>query len=197
MQQAGFLHRQVDLPVPLQNITHVAGAEDLQQSMPPNECCGEQEFLKLHVYSMTDFKVVIHLDLDTLIVQPLDPLLDAMILSPKTDEGYQARQRLFAPPQTHGDHDKSNKFPYRRLAAALYEPRVALEQLVSHAYYTSDYNIYPRRVQRKGGKVGLQGGVMIVKPNNDTLADLVNLVHSGQFFRGRDTHSGWLQKGYG
>ena len=203
LQKAGFTHRVVDLPVQLPDIAHVEGAENLPQSMPSNGCCGEKEFLKLHVYSMTDFQVALHLDLDTLLVQPLDPLFDAMIQSPQTEEGLQARQRLFAPPLTHSDNNNNNKsmnqsdFPYRRLASALYEPDVPLEELTINAYYTRDYNMYPRRVQKMGGKVGIQGGVMIVRPNNETRDEIVQLVQMGQFYHGRGPDSGWFQKGYG
>jgi len=43
-------------------------------------CCGEKEFLKLYAYTLTEHPIVVHLDLDSLILQPLDDLFDAMLL---------------------------------------------------------------------------------------------------------------------
>eukprot|EP00555_Chaetoceros_dichaeta_P010586 CAMPEP_0198257998 /NCGR_PEP_ID=MMETSP1447-20131203/7527_1 /TAXON_ID=420782 /ORGANISM="Chaetoceros dichaeta, Strain CCMP1751" /LENGTH=351 /DNA_ID=CAMNT_0043945015 /DNA_START=160 /DNA_END=1212 /DNA_ORIENTATION=+ len=43
-------------------------------------CCGDKEFLKLYAYTLTDYPIVVHLDLDSLIIQPLDDLFDAMLL---------------------------------------------------------------------------------------------------------------------
>ena len=43
-------------------------------------CCGEKEWLKLYVYLLTAYPVALHLDLDVLILQPLDDLYDAMLL---------------------------------------------------------------------------------------------------------------------
>jgi len=42
-------------------------------------CCQEKEFLKLYAYTLTDFPVVVHLDIDSLILQPFDDLFDSMI----------------------------------------------------------------------------------------------------------------------
>ena len=43
-------------------------------------CCGEKEWLKLYVYLLNAYPVALHLDLDVLILQPLDDLYDAMLL---------------------------------------------------------------------------------------------------------------------
>jgi len=42
-------------------------------------CCGDKEFLKLYAYTLVDYPIVVHLDLDSLILQPFDDLFDAML----------------------------------------------------------------------------------------------------------------------
>jgi len=52
----------------------------LRSKIEKNGCCGEKELIKLEAYTLTQHPVVVHLDLDVLVLQPLDPLFDAMIL---------------------------------------------------------------------------------------------------------------------
>uniref|UniRef100_A0A7S1ZB82 Glycosyltransferase family 8 protein n=1 Tax=Ditylum brightwellii TaxID=49249 RepID=A0A7S1ZB82_9STRA len=64
-----------DTPV---NITEIRG-DFLRERLPKSGCCGEKEFIKLYAYTLLDYPVVVHLDLDTLILRPLDDLFDVMI----------------------------------------------------------------------------------------------------------------------
>ena len=41
-------------------------------------CCGAREFLKLHAYTLSE-DIVVHLDYDVIMLQPLDELFDAMM----------------------------------------------------------------------------------------------------------------------
>ena len=38
-------------------------------------CCGADEFIKLHAYTLTEYHRVVHLDADTLILHPMDELI--------------------------------------------------------------------------------------------------------------------------
>lgn len=42
-------------------------------------CCEELEFLKLEAYSLVQYSIVMHLDTDILILQPMDAIVDAMM----------------------------------------------------------------------------------------------------------------------
>lgn len=53
--------------------------EFLRTHMPQTGCCGEKEFLKLYAYTLTDHPIAVHLDADTLVLQPLDELFDSML----------------------------------------------------------------------------------------------------------------------
>jgi hypothetical protein len=44
-----------------------------------NSCCGTKEYLKLYSYLLVEFPVVVHLDLDCLVLRPLDDVFDLML----------------------------------------------------------------------------------------------------------------------
>lgn len=44
-----------------------------------NSCCGEKEYLKLYSYLQLDYPVVVHLDLDTIVLKPMDDVFDLML----------------------------------------------------------------------------------------------------------------------
>lgn len=53
--------------------------EFLREKIASNGCCGEKELIKLEAYTLTDYPIVVHLDLDVLVLKPLDELFDAML----------------------------------------------------------------------------------------------------------------------
>lgn len=44
-----------------------------------NGCCGEKELVKLEAYTLTDHPVVVHMDLDVVVLKPMDALFDVML----------------------------------------------------------------------------------------------------------------------
>ena len=42
-------------------------------------CCGEKELIKLEAYTFTDHPIVVHMDLDTLVLKPMDSIFDLML----------------------------------------------------------------------------------------------------------------------
>jgi hypothetical protein len=54
----------------------------LRSKIESNGCCGEKEFIKLEAYTLTDYPIVVHLDLDVLVLQPMDVLFDWMLGGP-------------------------------------------------------------------------------------------------------------------
>jgi hypothetical protein len=55
--------------------------EFLRKNIEKNGCCGEKEFIKLEAYTLTQHPIVVHLDLDVLVLKPLDSLFDVMMAS--------------------------------------------------------------------------------------------------------------------
>ena len=64
----------------------LVAVEDIQgdfvrQKIRSNGCCGEKELIKLEAYTLTQHPIVVHLDLDVLVLQPMDSLFDYMLAS--------------------------------------------------------------------------------------------------------------------
>ena len=74
LQRWGYTVLVRDTPI---NVTDIRGP--YREVATKNGCCGEKEWLKLYAYTLLDYPVVVHLDLDCLILQPLDELFDAII----------------------------------------------------------------------------------------------------------------------
>ena len=51
----------------------------LREHIEKNGCCGEKELVKLEAYTLTDHPVVVHLDLDVIVLKPFDALFDWML----------------------------------------------------------------------------------------------------------------------
>jgi hypothetical protein len=58
--------------------------EFLRSKIRDNGCCGEKELIKLEAYTLTQHEVVVHLDLDVLILKSLDELFDHMLSTDAT-----------------------------------------------------------------------------------------------------------------
>lgn len=56
--------------------------EFLKQKIATNGCCGEKELIKLEAYTLTDYPIVVHLDLDVIVLQPMDTIFDMMMGRP-------------------------------------------------------------------------------------------------------------------
>ena len=64
--------------------------EFLRERVERNGFCGAKKFIKLHTYTITDQTIVVHLDLDTLILKPLDDVIDGMLYDEATEIGQNA-----------------------------------------------------------------------------------------------------------
>eukprot|EP00904_Undaria_pinnatifida_P012645 jgi/Undpi1/8510/HiC_scaffold_25.g10977.m1 len=62
-----------DLPVAVEDIENKMYREHVVNS----GCCGANEFIKLHAYTLTEYHRVVHLDVDTLLLHPLDRLMES------------------------------------------------------------------------------------------------------------------------
>lgn len=77
LEKFGYEMHYHDLPVAaedIENEDYVRIAKYERQG-----CCGLREFLKLYCYTLTDYDVVIHLDLDMLLMKPMDDLINVML----------------------------------------------------------------------------------------------------------------------
>mmetsp|Transcript_3145 Transcript_3145/g.7377 ORF Transcript_3145/g.7377 Transcript_3145/m.7377 type:complete len:342 (+) Transcript_3145:275-1300(+) len=66
-----------ETPVAVQDIK----GKFLRKKIESNGCCGEKELIKLEAYTLTDHPIVVQLDLDVIVLKPMDPLFDLMLLA--------------------------------------------------------------------------------------------------------------------
>lgn len=137
-----------DVPVPLNEIE----GDYLREKVPANGCCGEKEFVKLHAYTILEHPVVVHLDLDTLVLKPMDKLFDVMIDGvPKdgTNEG---------------------------IEVAFNDPLPSASNAVD-AYFTRDYNMNHPGMKH----AGVQGGFLVLRPSRTAYDEFVSIIRKGDF----------------
>lgn len=76
LQDLGYELLRRETPVAVKDIQ----GEYLRTRIEKNGCCGEKELVKLEAYTLIQHPIVVHLDLDTLVLRPLDSLFDWMLL---------------------------------------------------------------------------------------------------------------------
>merc|ERR1712232_2630 len=118
-------------------------------------CCGEKELIKLEAYTLTQHPAIVHLDLDTLILQPLDSLFDWMLA------GDQARS-----------HDASS--------VALQWPEDETPETIN-AFFTRDYNMGGAKKKRSKP---VQGGFLVLRPDMKIYDEFVEIIRKGHFTDG-------------
>mmetsp|Transcript_20440 Transcript_20440/g.30398 ORF Transcript_20440/g.30398 Transcript_20440/m.30398 type:complete len:465 (-) Transcript_20440:184-1578(-) len=150
LSSLGFQILVRDTPI---NVTEIKG-KFLREHVVKSGCCGEKEYIKLYSYTLTDHPIVVHLDLDCLILKPFDDLFDAMLDGPESP----ARERI----KLMFPHDTSVE-----------------KSLPSHinAYFTRDYNM----VNPGKKHVGVQGGFLVVRPNLDVFEEYRSIILEGNF----------------
>jgi hypothetical protein len=129
----------------------------LKEYVHEASCCQEKEFLKLYSYTLTEHKVVAHLDLDCLVLQPLDDLFDSMIEGPRSP----ARKKL----------------PLQWVKNTTDQPTDI------EAFFTRDYNLVNPGT-RQPHQIGIQGGFIVVKPSLEVFELYKATIIEGNYSRG-------------
>jgi len=75
LEKLGYTLLERETPVAVKDIK----GDFLRKKIVNNGCCGEKELIKLEAYTLTDHPIVVHLDLDTLVLKPMDALFDLML----------------------------------------------------------------------------------------------------------------------
>jgi len=157
------------------NVTDIEGTF-LKEHIVKSGCCGEKEYLKLYAYALLEYPIVIHLDLDSLVLKPLDDLFHAML---GATDGHMEGDA--------GRGESNEVTEARERIPVMFDNPLPKRSI--DAYFTKDYNM----IQPGHKHVGVQGGFLIVKPSMDAFHEYVSIVLEGRFFQG----SGWEGKGYG
>lgn len=127
------------------------------------------EFIKWYPYRMTEFPVVVHVDIDFLFLQPMDELYDAIIYSKDTARGRKARESI---PM---EFPKETAWPDR-----------------VDAFITRDWpQVIPGRTP------GYQAGFLVARPDPTVWEELTSIVLEGNYSKGFGRDNGWGGMGYG
>ncbi|KAL7526526.1 hypothetical protein ACHAWF_001805 [Thalassiosira exigua] len=153
-----------DVPVPLDEIE----GKFLREKVPKNGCCGEKEFVKLHAYTLQQHPVVVHLDLDTLVLKPMDRLYDVIINRAPKDG-------------SNGGIDVAFDDP---LVSAAASPGSEI-----NAFFTRDYNMAHSNMKH----AGVQGGFLVLRPSIEVYNEFVSIIRKGDFRENK----GWGGLGFG
>lgn len=135
--------------------------------MTKNGCCGEREYLKLYAFALTQFDVVVHLDTDVIMVQPIDELFDAIL-------------------NNHLDDDAIKTMP-----AAGSRRKNASSSAVDFLF-TRDY-VQMSKFSDDPQKLAVQGGFFVARPSLDVFENMKSIIRKGDYSR----YSGWGRKHYG
>jgi hypothetical protein len=132
-------------------------------------CCGSAEFIKLNAYTLMDYPVTVHWDLDVAIFQSMDDLFDSIIYPHDSPEGQLARSRL-----------------------ELQHPERELPKQID-AFLTRDItSATPWEVHQ-----GVQGGFLVARPSTSHFEKYLEFIKEGNYIRGRGNDKGWYGLGYG
>ena len=136
--------------------------DTLRRRMFDDGCCGYLETLKLHVYGMIEHPLAVHLDMDSLLLRPMDDLFDAML-------GVTDGSKL---PLARGPKTKTPDYT-KPIDAA----------------FTRDYNSVKQ--PGLDAQVGYQGGFLVVKPSLDVLERYREILRRGEFILDDLPNRGW------
>lgn len=163
-------YRTMIRPSPI-NVSAITTNDWYRDNVRHENCCGDAEFIKLYAYQLVEYPIVVHWDLDVLVLTPMDDLFDAMLKDAHSPEGRLARQQLqLQPPQGR------QQLPDR-----------------IDAFFTRDVtSAKPWEKVR-----AIQGGFVVVRPNASHFSLYQKFITEANYSRGRGPDSGWGGMGYG
>ena len=166
LDQLGYHVLLRDTPVDVPSIRN-----DWYRNHVENEnCCGSAEFIKLYAYTLLQYPIFVHWDLDTAVLQPMDDLFDAMLLPPNSQTGSAARNRL-----------KIQNPSFQTMPDRI------------DAFFTRDVtSSTPWETVR-----AVQGGFLVARPNLQHFRTFQAFISEGNYTPGRGPNSGWGGLGYG
>jgi hypothetical protein len=165
LQPLGYTILIRDTPIPLNDIQ----GDYLRERVSNNGCCGDKEFVKLHAYTLVEHPVVVHLDLDTLVLKPMDDIFDLMI---------------------DGTTAYANNNEKKKIDVAFNDPiDTTTSQQSINAFFTRDYNMANHGMKH----VGVQGGFLVLRPDLKVYEEFQEIIRVGDFRK----NGGWGGMGFG
>jgi len=139
------------------NVSDIS-SQFLRETVVKRGCCGEKEFIKLWVYTLELHSIAVHLDLDTIVLHPMDELFDSMLSI---------------------SVDSNAVLPIMK--REMLTGAVQVVPSTIHAYFTRDYVMTPPGTKH----LPVQGGFLIVRPNRTAFEEYIEVVLHHEFVHGR------------
>ncbi len=156
--------------------------EMLRERIVKNGCCGEKELIKLEAFTLTQYPLVVMLDIDTLILAPLDRLFQFLLLGPHDDRTTKTTTTLM--------DDDLLYYPNKPASSGRNANVTTIPSLTTSTIdflYTTDYGMVRPYQYIKP----VQGGFVILRPNQTVYHDFVRIVQEGDFQFDGDGEGGW------
>ena len=169
---------------------HVADIQNelLRERIVKNGCCGEKELIKLEAFTLTQYPLVVMLDIDTLILQPLDGLFQFLLPGSHTKD-----DRSTTTTTTSLMDDDLLYYPNKPASSGRNANVTTIPSSSSSSsstidfLYTTDYGMVRPYQYIKP----VQGGFVILRPNQTVYHDFVRIVQEGDFQFEGDGEGGW------
>jgi hypothetical protein len=160
LAKLGYIVQERDTPVAIAEIQNPS----LQQHIQKWGCCGEKELIKFEAFTLVEYPIVVLLDVDTLILKPLDRLFDFLL---NTSQLPEPEDLMYVDKPAAVGRNTNVTIPSH------------LDMLftVDYATVDADRDIKP-----------VQGGFNILRPNVTVRNEIVKIVRSGDY---RFNDTGW------
>ena len=168
LKRLGYTPLVRDTPVNISDIQPITSW--YRNHVEGENCCGSKEFIKLYAYTLTDHPIVVHWDLDVLVLQPLDDLYDAMLYSADSIQGKMARRRI-----------------------AIQKPYFQSLPSQIDAFFTRDIT----SARPWETVTAVQGGFLVARPSLEHFEQYQRFIMEANYTPGRGPGSGWGGLGYG
>jgi len=161
-ESLGYKAMILDVPFNVSNLD-----PKMYHSLQKRGCCGIKELLKLYVYTLDQEDVAIHLDTDTIMLQPMEDVF-----------------RAFSP-------DKATRMQSPRVILENETTRPLPDDDVSFMFLR-DY-MSASKITLDTSRWGVQGGMLVVRPNRTKFQEIVNVILHDTF----SIKEGWGGKRFG
>eukprot|EP00520_Triparma_pacifica_P004819 CAMPEP_0118634170 /NCGR_PEP_ID=MMETSP0785-20121206/1394_1 /TAXON_ID=91992 /ORGANISM="Bolidomonas pacifica, Strain CCMP 1866" /LENGTH=276 /DNA_ID=CAMNT_0006525107 /DNA_START=57 /DNA_END=884 /DNA_ORIENTATION=- len=98
LRWAGWKVKHVETPIKVEEIR----TKMLKERISINGCCGEIELIKFHAYTLTDSDAVLLMDIDSILLKPITPLLQTLLTTPTLEAMYTKDWGMVAPGKKAG-----------------------------------------------------------------------------------------------
>jgi hypothetical protein len=160
LEQLGYIVQERDTPVAIAEIRNL----QFQQHIQKWGCCGEKELIKFEAFTLMQYPIVVLLDLDTLILKPLDRLFDFLLDTKQLPE----------PDDLMYVHKPA---AFGRNTNVTIPSHLDMLFTIDYATVDADMDIKP-----------VQGGFNILRPNVTVRNEILDIVREGDY---RFDNTGW------